>query len=1155
VEFAILGPLEVREGDRVLPLGAGQQRALMGILLLRANETVSRDRLIDELWGEDPPSTAAKALQGHVSALRRLLEPERAPGAGGRVILTRGSGYELRLASEQLDLAVFERLRREGQSALADGEPETAAERLREALALWRGPPLADFLYEPFAQAEIARLEELRVSTLEDRLEAELACGRHQRLIGELEALVRKHPTRERLRGQLMLALYRAGRQADALDTYQTGRDALVEELGIEPGRPLRELQQAILRQDPGLDLQPAAELATGTQSGAFVGRETELAELVAGLDDVFAGRGRLFLLVGEPGIGKTRLADEVIRHARGRGAQVLTGRCWEAGGAPAYWPWTQSLRGYIRQGHADVLRAQLGAGAAELAQIVPELDDILPGLHEPPSVESTGARFRLFDATVEFLRAAAEARPLVLVLDDLHAADEPSLLLLQFLARELGSARMLVIGAARDVDPVPGAALSEMLAEVAREPVTRRLSLSGLGEQDVAEFVQLTASEIASNDLVTALHEETEGNPLFLGEIVRLLSMEGVRSDATSEVRLVIPQSVRDVIARRLTHLSKESNGLLEVASVLGREFAVGALARVSDVSTDDVLETLSEAMAARLVSDVPGGPGRLRFAHVLIRDTLYEGLTPAHRVRLHGLVVAALEALYGNEPGPHLAELAHHSIGGMDFEKGLDYARRAADRALQLLAYEESARLYGMALEALHLSGRLDERTRCELLLSRGEAELRAGRGSAAKEIFLEAAGIARRLDLPGELAQAAAGYGGQMVFARAASDVRLVPLLEEALVGLADEDVELRARLLARLAGALRDEHSRTRRDALSKEAVELARRTGNPAALAYALNGRAAAIIAPDTVAECLALGSELRDLGKRVGNSEVVVQGLSHRIIAQLQVGEVRGAEVDVAVASGLADELRQPAQRWQAGGWRALLSIAAGRLSEADELVAEAFALGEHVQPGTAIPVHRIQRYTLCDFRGRLEEVEPEIRDLVSRYPARPVFRCVLAHLHGRLGRVHDATQSLADFARDDFSALPFDQEWLYGMSLLAETAATLADTDSASTLYKQLVPWAALNTADVGEGIRGSVSRYLGLLAATARRWQDAKRHFDDALALNTRMGARPWVAYTQNDYAQMLLARDGPDDRERARDLIDAARAAFRELGMKTI
>jgi DNA-binding SARP family transcriptional activator len=365
VEFRLLGPLEVREGDRVLPLGAGQQRALLAILLLRANEAVSRDQLIDELWGEDPPSTAAKALQGHVSALRGVLEPERKRGAGGDVILTRGSGYELRLEADQLDLGVFERLRSEGQAALTDGEPQRAAERLREALDLWRGPPLADFLYEPFAQAEIARLEELRVATLEDRLEAELACVRHQQLIGELEALVQKHPTRERLRGLLMLALYRAGRQAEALDAYQAGRTVLVEELGIEPGRRLRELQQAILKQDPSLDIHPAPEQAPEAPAGAFVGRDAELAQLRAGLDNAMGGRGQLFLLVGEPGIGKSRLADELIRHARGRGAHVLTGRCWEAGGAPAYWPWTQSLRGYIRQVDAHVLGAQLGTGGS----------------------------------------------------------------------------------------------------------------------------------------------------------------------------------------------------------------------------------------------------------------------------------------------------------------------------------------------------------------------------------------------------------------------------------------------------------------------------------------------------------------------------------------------------------------------------------------------------------------------------------------------------------------------------------------------------------------------------------------------------------------------------------------------------------------------
>jgi DNA-binding SARP family transcriptional activator len=242
VEFQILGPLEVRDGNRVLPVGGGQRRALLALLLLRVNETVSRDRLIHDLWGEHPPSTAAKALQGHVSALRKLLEPDRAPGTDGRVIVTRGGGYELRLEDERLDLECFERLRDEGRRALADGDPARASSRFREALGLWRGPPLADFAYEPFAQTEIARLEELRLATLEDRLEADLASNVHGEVVGELEALVREHPLRERLRGQLMLALYRAGRQAEALDVYQASRQALVEELGIEPGRRLREL-------------------------------------------------------------------------------------------------------------------------------------------------------------------------------------------------------------------------------------------------------------------------------------------------------------------------------------------------------------------------------------------------------------------------------------------------------------------------------------------------------------------------------------------------------------------------------------------------------------------------------------------------------------------------------------------------------------------------------------------------------------------------------------------------------------------------------------------------------------------------------------------------------------------------------------------------
>jgi DNA-binding SARP family transcriptional activator len=1142
MDFRLLGPLEVAEHNRSVVLGGVKQRALLAVLLLHANDVVSTEQLVDEVWGESPPATVAKSIQVYVSRLRKQLGEGR--------LVTRAPGYLLRVDPSELDVACFERLAAEAE----DAQPKVAGEKLRRALALWRGPPLADLAYEPFARAEIARLEELRAAALEQRIEADLALGRHSQLVGELEGLVREHPLRERLRGQLMLCLYRCGRQAEALESYQAARRVLVEELGIEPGRQLRELHQAILRQDPGLDLAPVAESPDEAPRGAFVGRVPELAELMAGLDDAFAGRGRLFLVVGEPGIGKSRLAEEVMRHARARGARVLVGRCWEAGGAPAYWPWVQALRAAVRDTDSAALLAHLGAGAAQLAQIVPELRQRFPDLPEPPALESEVARFRLFDATAEFLGNISQAPPTVLVLDDLHAADAPSLLLLRFLARELRSTRILLLAAYRDVDPIPGRPLTETLAEVAREPVTRRVSLGGLSEREVAQYVKLTASQIASTPLVAAVHQETEGNPLFVGEIVRLLAVEGVGSESTAEARLAIPQSIRDVIARRLTHLSHECNRLLVLAAVIGREFALDALARLAGVSEDGLLEVLDEAMAARVLADVPGAADRLRFAHVLIRDTLYEGLAAARRARLHRQVVAALEALYGDEPGQHLAELAHHSIASSDVDKALRYAQRAGDRALALLAYEEAARLYQTALDALDLADVRDERTRCELLLSAGEAQMRAGNTQAAKRAFLDAAGIGRRLGLPRELARAAAGYAREDMYLRAAGDDRLVPLLEEGLAALADEDVALRVRLLARLAGALRDEPSRDRRDRLSKEAVELARATESPSALAYALDGRVPVIIAPDTVAECLALATELREVATRIGDTLRVAHGHQHECITRVMVGDAGELDASVHAMSRLTDELKQPAHFWEARAAKAVLALAAGRFTEAEELIEQALALGERVKPEMAIPVYQLQRYTLCDFRGGVEKLEPAIRELVADWPARPAFRCALAHLHARLGRRSEAQRALDDLTRDDCSALPFDQEWLYGMSLLAETAALLSDTDSAAVLYRLLVPWAAFNAADWPEAIRGSASRYLGILAATRRRWDEAGMHFEDAVAMNARMGARPWLAHTQHDYARMLLARARTHDRESARDLLNQALVTYRELGMET-
>ena len=277
------------------------------------------------------------------------------------------------------------------------------------------------------------------------------------------------------------------------------------------------------------------------------------------------------------------------------------------------------------------------------------------------------------------------------------------------------------------------------------------------------------------------------------------------------------------------------------------------------------------------------------------------------------------------------------------------------------------------------------------------------------------------------------------------RAGDDDRLVPLLEEGLAALGEADVELRVRILSRLGGALRDEHSRDRRDKLSREAVELARRANNPVALAYALEGRGAAILGPDTRAELFALSGELRELAERIGDPERVVQAHIYRLIAQLELGNILEGQLDLAAAGQIAEELRQPAQLWLVAAAQAMLALAVGRLDAAETLVHNALVLGEGALPESAIPVNRLQLYTLADFRGNLEQIEPAIIDLVAAYPARPVFRCVLAHLHSRLGRLADARQALEELARDDFSALPFDQEWLFGMSLLAETSASPA--------------------------------------------------------------------------------------------------------------
>ena len=1090
LEFRILGPLEVVERNTAQPLGGAKQRAVLAILILHRGEVLAGERLVDELWSERPPATAGKTLHGYISRLRKSL--------GGDVLQTRGRGYVLNLAPDQLDVERFERLAADGRGALEVGDAATAAGRLREALGLWRGPPLADFAYEPFAQGEIARLEEARLATLEDRIDADLGLGRHQQLVAELERLVVEHPVRERMRGQLMLALYRAGRQAEALDCYRVGRRALIDELGIEPGRGLRELHQAIVEQDPRLDVrgerQPIAPLSVGRGTAVFVGRERELAELAGALEDAIGGQGRLLLLSGEPGIGKSRLAEKLARHARNRGALVLVGRCWEARGAPAFWPWVQSLRSYLRASDRAELVGELGAGAAEIAPILPELYELIPGLPEPTAPESEGARFRLFHATGEFLRRASDRRPLVLILDDLHAGDAPSLLLLQFLARELGSMHVLLLAAMRDVDPIPGAALAATLAEVAREPVTRRVSLTGLAQADVAEYVQLAAAEIASPALTSALYAETDGNPLFVSETVSLLAVEGVTSQPDGAPRLAIPQTVRDVISRRLSYLSSGCVEMLVRASVLGREFALAALDRVCAEPDVRFLEGVDEATAARVIAEVPGARGRLRFSHVLVRDTLYDRLGAARRARLHRQVGEALEELYAGEAGSHLAELAYHfleaSVAG-EATAAIGYARRAAERAVALLAYEEAVRLFGMALEALDRAHPRDAVVGGELLLARGEAQTRAGDMPGAKETFLLAARLARANGRAEQLARAALGYGGRFVFNASRDDPQLLPLLEEALAALGETDSELRVRLLARLAGGpLRDEPSRERRASLSEQAVEIARGVGDPALLAYALDARHMAIWGPDKMPELFAITTEMIHLSEAASDLERLFQAHSYRIWSLLQLDDPGAVAAELDVMSRLADQLRQPAQLWMVTVAATVCALLEGRFEQAEDMIENAFRVGERTVPWNATVTHDLQLFLLRREQGRLNEVETAVERAADVHPTYPVWRCVQADLYAQLDRRDEAGAVFGRFAATDFSELPFDEEWLISMTLMSEVCAALGDAPRARTLYGMLVPYASLHAVGQPEISLGAIGRVLGNLATTAGRF-----------------------------------------------------------------
>ena len=891
---------------------------------------------------------------------------------------------------------------------------------------------------------------------------------------------------------------------------------------------------------------------------GVFVGRERELTELGTALDEADSGRGSLFLLVGEPGIGKSRLADELAARARGRGFVVLRGRCWEEGGAPAYWPWIQAIRPHVRAMRAEDVAALLGDGAGHVAQLIPDVRTALPEVEVRDVGDPDTARFQLFDAVTSFLLAASVRRPILLVLDDLHGADTASLLMLRFASVELPHGRILVVGSYRDPDPERDGPLPTELMELAREPTTRFLPLTGLSEPDVSRFIDQTTGISPSASLVSAVAEETEGNPLFIVELIRLLVQEGRLMSLAPGARVTIPASVREVIGRRLAHLSKACREDLQMSSVVGRQFELWLVARVAGKPEDEILERLDEALHARVIGEVSGVTGRFRFSHALIRDVLYEAIPSALRVVLHRRAGEALEGLPREERARRLAELAHHfylsSPGGSwrRTKRGVEYAQGAGDDAMVRLAYEEAARLYEMAIQQLKFLQSGQEPARCELLLRLGDARSRAGELASAREALEDAADLAERLSDGERLARAAIGYAGENVWTRAGDDRRMIPLLENALGALGERPSPWRVRLLARLACALRGSSEREQSEILGRQAVEMARDLGDRRTLLYALVALCGAIWWPENPAERLTVADEIIEGALAAGDSEREFQGHLVREISFLELGDSSRFQAELNNLAEPADEVRSPAQRWMVTAVRANLALQQGRLPDAERFATEARDHGARSTLFDAQAHFASQTYFIRTEQGRPREALELVQHAAERLTWYPFLRCELADLHVQLGEERASRILYFELADDGFGSVPRDNEWILALTLLAPLSVRHDDLNRVSMLYELLLPFAARHAVGHAEGTTGSVSRALGILAAGLSRFHDAETHFAFAIEHNEQMGARLWTIDTQVRLARMLLTRDAPGDGERAKPLLIGALRACRSLDL---
>jgi transcriptional regulator with XRE-family HTH domain/tetratricopeptide (TPR) repeat protein len=895
-------------------------------------------------------------------------------------------------------------------------------------------------------------------------------------------------------------------------------------------------------------------------QPTTMVGREREFDLLCDATEHAISGRGQVVMLAGEPGIGKTRLAQDFSAYARSQDAWVLWGRSHEDEGAPAYWPWVQIVRAIADALAPDVLRRDLGRGASALAPLVPEVADKISGTAPTKSLSPEQARFELFESITRLMHSASLRVPLLIVLDDLQWADQSSLDLLSFLGQEIVGSRIVILGIYRDIELALSPQLVRTMTELSRTPHFQQVILFGLAENEVGQLITRVLSRALHSKTVSAVYERTEGNPFFVSELARLMFAielpDGKGDDGA--ILTTVPPGVKGVLEQRFRRLSDNCYSTLQNASVGGREFDLSMLDGITSDTRHQLLDALDEALRARLIERMAGSVGRYRFSHALVRESLYESLGSAERASLHQQVGDFLERTHAGELGPHLSMLAHHffeAIVTSDNTKAIYYAIEAGDRASSQYAHAEAANHYRQALGAFELGSLANSKLLCEVLLKLGEACNQDGQYQSAQQAFGRAATISRELHFPDCLARAALGAAGLGVIEH--GERHHLQLLKDAVSILPEEPTALRSHVLARLSTVLQSPDLLKQRWALVDEAETIARAHDDASALLYALLARHRSLWAPRFRAERIAVALEFSSCVAQVSEQNSP-PAFSYRMYDHLEAGEVPAVDSLIETFTTLVGELGQPQRIWIAKNFRAMRALMDGRFDEAEQFIEEARAIGEPAAPTLAVADHFMFRFFLHREQGRLADLTGPAHQIESWYPDDLFWQSLLTVLASSLGDGYTPLLHVDQLITEIERYGSTDGNAIAAAGLLATSSEIWRQPGHSERIYEILAPYSQVN-AVLGNSRHfyclGCVSHPLGLLASVLRRWDLAEQHFEDAIEMHRRMKATAYLAHSQYAYARMKAARDQMDDRAHAQELAGQVRESATALGMSVL